>query len=384
MKVGIYASVIASERGHENNVSGHIQVPVQTVRLLQDAGHEVHLITNHFGEDHTLPACLPDGVNLHTVDDGKKRPKNLRGEMPIKGIRPGALLRQVQQIKRVAKSQRLDVLHLFGNVGTAQLGGMLRLAGLRTPVVATLVGAKEHALRKLPSRVLLRRLNAVVTSTQHVADTCSRCGLSAHVIRHGILRDFIQELEGQPVKARHRILYWRDANKENGIDLCMEAFETLAGEFPDVSFDFAIRPSPSEVPGLENFAARTPNIQIHRFPYPPGISLAMLINESLVVVLPFRSLTINPQFAIAESLKAGVPVVTTRLQSNPELVQDWETGRLVAVGESQPIVQAIREMLGDRQRLEEMRRQTSSRFSEKWNWDRYIEGLLDTYRSVIS
>ena len=383
MKIGIYASIIASERGHEKNVSGHIQLPVHTARLLQDAGHEVHLITNRFGDNLTLPAMMPGDVNLHTVDDGRKRPKKLRGEVSTnRRIRPGLLFKQVRQIKRIARTQWLDVLHMFGHIGTLQLGGLLRLSGLRIPIVSTLVGTTDSALETLMSRLLCHRTAAIITSTQYVADTGKRHGLDCHVIRQGVIRDFLTEGGGQPTGPRHRVLYWRDPTKENGVDVCLNAFEAVAPQFPEVSFDLAVRPAADEMPGIDDAAARHENIHVHRFPYPPGTTLAKLINESLIVVLPFRGTSIDPQLAIAESLAAGVPVVTTAIRSNPELVQDRETGWLTPPDESQPIVEALSEMLSDRQRLDKMQRQTAARFSGVWNWNSYVDDLLKVYRSV--
>ncbi len=383
MKIGIFASIIASERGHEKNVSGHIQLPVHTVRLLQDAGHEVHLITNRFSDNLTLPACLPEDVCLHTVEDGRQRPQMLRGEPPTnKAIRPGLLFRQLLQIKAVVKTHRLDVLHLFGQTGTAHLGGLLRLVGLRAPVVVSLLRTNDKALRTLASRVLCRRPAAIIASTQYIAETGNRHGLSVRVIRHGIIRNLVEELGNQPVGPRHRVLFWRDPTETNGVDVCLKAFEAVAPNFPDLSFDLAIRPATDELPGIDDTASRYPNIHVHRFPYPPGVSMPMLINESLIVVLPFRETSIDPQLAIAESLAAGVPVVTTAIRSNPELVRDRETGWLTPPGEAQPIVEALQEMLGDRQRLDQMQRQTAALFSKVWNWDSYVDELLDVYRSV--
>ena len=38
MKIGVYVSVIAGQKGFENNVSGHIQVPLRSIEELQKAG----------------------------------------------------------------------------------------------------------------------------------------------------------------------------------------------------------------------------------------------------------------------------------------------------------------------------------------------------------
>ncbi len=57
MKIGVIVSAIDGQEGYENNVSGHIQVPLRSCNELLDAGHDVQLITNEFGEGRSLPFC---------------------------------------------------------------------------------------------------------------------------------------------------------------------------------------------------------------------------------------------------------------------------------------------------------------------------------------
>jgi glycosyltransferase involved in cell wall biosynthesis len=182
---------------------------------------------------------------------------------------------------------------------------------------------------------------------------------------------------------RHRILFWREPTRNNGADLCVAAFDRLAPQFPDVSFDFAIRPVPErEVPGLAELEARHDNVHVHRFPYHGGPGLPELIAESLLVVMPFRKLTINPQLAIAESLAAGVPVIASDIGSNPEIVEHGRTGMVLPVGEPEPIADAVRRLLGNRAQLLEMGRCAAATMAERWNWNGYVEELVTLYRQV--
>ena len=110
----------------------------------------------------------------------------------------------------------------------------------------------------------------------------------------------------------------------------------------------AVRPIWNEVDGLDALAQTHSNVHVFRFPYEDGVTLPRLIAESLLVVMPFRSLSVNPQFAIAESVAAGVPVVTSDLDSNPEIVFDGINGALVPVGELEPLNRVLHDLLGDR------------------------------------
>lgn len=383
MNIGIYASIIASEKGHERNVSAHIQLPLETARRLKDLGHDVHLITNRYKPNLTLPECLPANVPLHLVEDGRKRPEQLRGAKGRGGIRPLVMRRQLSQIRQVARSESLDVLHLFGVLRTGMLGGVLRLTGLQAPVVLTVAGGISGQWRAPLNRCLLRRIGMIITSTRYTTGLIESLGHEVELVRHGIVRNLTAELGDEKAGPRNRVLFWRDPSPENGADLCRDAFDRLAPEFPDVHFDFAVRPIWNEVDGLDALAQTHSNVHVYRFPYEDGVTLPRLIAESLLVVMPFRSLSVNPQFAIAESIAAGVPVVTSDLDSNPEIVFDGINGALVPVGELEPLNRVLHDLLGDRPRLETMRRSAAASFAEHWNWESYATQLIEIYDRII-
>lgn len=382
MRIGIYASAVGSERGHERNVSAHIQLPVHTLQLLRDAGHDAHLVTTRFGPEHVLPAVIPDDVPVHLVEEGRRRPKKRRGGGKKKGVRPVGLIRQLHQMKTLARRERWDALHVFGLSRTALLGGLVKTIGLDVPVIATLVaGNLPPQPGRLP-RYLLGRLDAIIASTDYAAGQVRALGHEVSVIRHGVIRDLVRELvERHPESTpgpRHRVLFWRDPNLMNGADLCVEAFGRLAPDFPEYSFDLAIRPTQTEVPGIAELEAAHDNVHVFRFPYSDGVSLPLLMAESTLVVLPFRKLTVDPQLSTAESLAAGVPVVTSDVRSNVELVEDGVTGAIVPL-DAGAIEASIRALLQDPARLEQMRAGTAARFTHRWNWDQYVDDLVAVY-----
>lgn len=383
MRIGHYVAVVSRRLGEGLNVSGHIQLPLHSLSLLRDAGHDVHLITHRFGADRSIPACMPQDVPIHFVDDARVRGGNFNPALGNKqGLRLGRLRRQVVQMKQIASEERLDVLHFYGNTRTITLAGLTRWCGLKCPVIVTLCGAPQQR-RFLPFKFLSRRVSAVLTATAFVRDECARGGLEVQLLRHGLIRDLTTELDGETVQPRHRVLFWREASEWNGGDVCLEAFDELAPEFPDLSFDFAIRKFWQEVPGLAELERRHANFHVYRFPYPDGMSLAKLIAESLLIVLPFRRLSFQPQLAIAESLAAGVAVVSTEIESTPELITPGRTGTLVASGNAPALVEAIKTMLCERERTLEMGRQSALDLAREWNWDGYARTLESVYNRAL-
>jgi glycosyltransferase involved in cell wall biosynthesis len=73
--------------------------------------------------------------------------------------------------------------------------------------------------------------------------------------------------------------------------------------------------------------------------------IADILAAADVVVLP--SLSEGFPFVLLEALAMGCPVVASRVNGVPELIEDHKTGLLVPAGDSQALSRAIREVLSD-------------------------------------
>lgn len=385
MRIGVYVSVAAVRQGYERNVSGHVQIPLHFLKLLRDAGHDAVLITTNYDEAHTLPECMPAGAPVQLVEDARTRGSVHHAKGHVRpGVRLGGLRRQLGQIRDIALRERLDVLHLFGMNRTAHMGGLLRFIGVQCPIVCTVFHADAPERFGAVKRQLWRRCDAILTATEFVQRRLAALGVNAQIVRHGVVRDLRRELGDEPVGVKRRVLFWRDPSFNNGADICAQAFDALAPQFRDFSFDFAVRPYWAEIEGLDDVAHRHENVHVYRFPYEPGISLPRLVLESLCVVLPFRRLTINPQLAIAESLAAGAPVVATDLRSTPELITQGRNGELIPVGDAEAARCAIERIIGDRERALRMGRDAAVDLRMHWNWDHTVEQTLAVYESCLA
>ena len=361
-------------------------MPLRAMQLLADAGHEVHLITNPPTEDRPdLPDMLPNNITIHYVQDGRKRTKVVDGVGgKSTGISIRSFIKQLRQIKSIVKKHDFELFHAYGYGGTATLTAMLRFAGVRIPKVVTLYGlrdvndSKDSIFRNMWSSLTL------VSPTTYVAQLCAQSKLEAITIRHGSIRNFVNELGDEPIRPSRRVLFWRDPTLENGADICVEAFNTLAPKYPDVTFEMAIRPHWNEIDGIATLEAEHENVHIHKFPYQDGVTLADLVTGSCIIALPFRKHSIHPQLAIAESLSAGVPVITSDLCSAPELVQDGKTGRVVPVGDVQATTDAIDQLLADPDGTKAMGVDASETMKNEWGWDHYVEEITKVYEMVIS
>jgi glycosyltransferase involved in cell wall biosynthesis len=379
MNVGIFVAGIGVPPGRESNVSGHVQLPMRSCDALLERGHQPHLITNTFDADYVLPDVVRarGQAPLHFVPDGRRRGR-VGMQNQKAGYRPLAMLRQLQMMKRLARELELDVLHLFGVVRTAGLGGVLKAVGVKTPVAVTIY-------QPLHSKLwtgMYRRVDALVASTEFVAHQSRRLGLVVELIRPGIVRDLHEELGAAAVGPRRRVLFLREATHEAGGDQVLEAFDRLAPQHPDYSFDLAVRANRHEAPGVDELAARHANVNVYRYPYPAGVSLASLMAEAVCAPLPFRRLTTHPQLAVAESLLAGVATIASDIGSNNELVRHGATGLLIPPDDAGALAAAIERLLADRERTLAMGRAARQDVMERWNWRRYGDSLVELYERL--
>ena len=73
MKIAFYVQRVASAPGFRNNISAHVQLPVKTMLLLRERGHDVELITTEFGADLELPEIIDDSFTIRQVPYGTKQ-----------------------------------------------------------------------------------------------------------------------------------------------------------------------------------------------------------------------------------------------------------------------------------------------------------------------
>ena len=384
MKVGFYIQRVASAPGFENVVSAHVQLPVKTMNLLRGEGHEVQLITTEFGENRTLPDCVPTDVTIHKVIYGSYQGDDLVMFTGNKsGLRPLKLIKQLFQLKHIIEKEKFDILHFSGSNRIVYLLGLLSLISVLPPIVLTINTGQlsEHSPAK---RFFWKKVSAVITSTEFFKRKLAAEGITAVVIKHGTPQDFKQEIHKIRVNSpRHRVLFWRDPSIENGTDVCLKVFEQLAPKYPGVSFDLAVRPHWKPVAGIKKLSAAYDNVSLYEFPYERGITIAELLAESICVLLPFRELSTHPQISALESLQASTAVVTTALDSNFELIESGRNGYLMPVGDVQKTTEIVKMLLDNRKHAARIGECASLDIARKWNWDNYVSQLLSIYYWTI-
>lgn len=90
------------------------------------------------------------------------------------------------------------------------------------------------------------------------------------------------------------------------------------------------------------------------------------------------TLTEGISLTLLEAMATGLPVVTTRVGGNPEVVQDGRTGRLVKAGCPERLANAMREMLLDRDAWPVMGELARQRIEQHFN----VRNMVRQYESL--
>ena len=355
----------------KSTISAHAKLPMYTIKLLQEAGHTIELITNDFNKDEYLPFFTPgDGLTIHRTIDGRRleNAPDVQSDTMI-GVSLVKFIKQILRIKQIVNKNNYDVVHFFGGGAMALFAGIFKIIGGKAPTIVTFNTGNIPTRFWFISKYFWKYISVVITSTEYMRNNCLQAGVPARIIRHGITRNIIDELGKENVGGKHRVLFWRDPTVENGADVCVKVYERLAPKYPGVCFDFALRPHCAPVPGIKELSEEYKNVNVYDFPYKNGVSLASLMAESICVLLPFRKLSCHPQFAVIESMLSRTPVITTAIDSNVELIINGASGYLTPVGDVDATAKAVEDILNDRQNVSRIGNEAYEQINSNWNWD---------------
>lgn len=376
MKVGIFVTAAFCRKAYLDAISGHVQIPLMAAKLLVDAGHDVALITTKERATDVLPSVSAGNIAVHVVDHASKL-------WPEKGPVRRKAPKQARQLLSLLRNESFDIVHFFGGSNTGWLLSFLKLLGTNSqaffsPVKAPKIGSSD--LRAKVMKVAFRHIDMIVATSEYVRHSWAlllgegKC----RSLRPGIMKDIRIPRDNA---LRNSVLFWRNADYQNGADLATEAFRQLAPRYPDVRFVFAVRPHDILENELLALQRHVSNIDVHIYPYKEGVTLPGLLENALFVVQPFRSLSLNPQMSILESLYAGVPVIATKVESNEELIKDAENGLLIPPDDGSALTCAIQRLLENRNLLAELTKRARVLTKEHWNWESFGKGLLSVYEN---
>lgn len=320
--IAIYTQSIFTSMEFEHVVSGHNQFAVKTAEILAQQGFRVHIYTTSIKKEYIAPSWVPAEASIRLLTH-----LHSAGHSKLNSII--SHIKKIIELRRYLKEDNAQIIHGFGGHSLAVIFCFLRIMHPRITLIITPVPDLEFPEKRgwlqLLLRLAWRSSTRILCTAPHILDQGKEKNLPVNpkIARPGLFKKMIPNQHGP----RNTVLFWRNPDRNNGADIAIEVFARIAKKYENINFVFAVRPGPPLIEDMETLSATYLNVKTYVFPYSEGITIEKLLSQSMLVLLPFRKLSINPQMAILESLGAGVPVLTTRIGGTPDIIIDGEIGR---------------------------------------------------------
>jgi glycosyltransferase involved in cell wall biosynthesis len=310
-------------------------------------------------------------IDVHVVDSSPKRLKQEGTPLTIWDA-----LRAVRVIARVGlRVWRADRLVLFGSNGflarmAPPIVGLARLA--RTPCYVRPFGGSlaEFCEDLLPARrerllQALRACDGVIAETRLLQTRLAEVTGRSVTYLPGYRTISPNAEASRDARRRHgelRVLFLGHVREEKGVGVLLESLRELEEQGEPVRCDIF---GPIYGSGGEQLEAKLRETGTARY-------RGTLPQHELWSTLARYDALVFPSFyqgeghagVVIEAMVAGLPVVTTRFRSLPELVEDGVNGLLVPPGDAKALADALRMLAGDRDRLQRMAEASRSRAAD--------------------
>lgn len=368
-RVGLFVTAALLPPETHEMVSGHVRIALRTAEILQEEGYDVTVFTTE-GEG-TLPVKGASRVNLVTL------PLHTLGDTAYRPVQAG---RQLAQLWGHLRRGSYRVFHTFGAGRVSLQAALFRILGAVPRCVVSITTPDERRLQHPLARFALAQADAVVAMTETAASQLRRMGIRRVVVaRPGITKEVTG---GRRLFPGRTVLYWRYGTEMDCADLCVAAFDILAGLFGDTQFVFAVPAWSPFLKAMTGLAARHTNVHVFTVPY-PGFTTRDLLASADLCVLPFREPSLHPQLTLLECLYSGTPVVTTNVGSNAEVLRGGAAGILLDKPTVAGICDAVGRLLEDESRRATYAQEAAAA-ARGWNWAEYRQRIMQIYGNLDS
>jgi phosphatidylinositol alpha-mannosyltransferase len=318
------------------DVPGGVQSHVlQLAEVMRARGQDVSVLAPSSSH---VP--LPDYV----VSGGKAVPIPYNGSVARLRFGPATH----RKVKRWLAEGEFDVLHL--HEPNAPSLSMLALMVAEGPIVATFHTSTTKSFTLSVFQSILRPWHEKIVGRIAVSDLARRwqieaLGSDAVEIPNGVdVGSFANApvLEGYPRPGKTVLFLGRFDERRKGMDVLLRALPGLVQHFPDVEVLIVGRGDDDEL--REEAGSLGGNLRF----------LGQVDDEEKAAALRSADVYCAPNtggesfgIVLVEAMAAGTPVVASDLDAFRRVLQDGEVGRLVPVGDSNALAEALVEVLAD-------------------------------------
>jgi glycosyltransferase involved in cell wall biosynthesis len=314
----------------------------------------------------------------------------LARELEAAGVRVELLgargLRDLRAMLRLARALRgADLVQTWELVGNVLGGAAAALA--RAPVVATIATVLGHGdrspLQEKAERAALRLARAVVTNCE--------AGRASVIARYAIAREKIDVVPNAVAVPAERAPEPRALGFERGPVVLSLA--RLAPEKEPLALLRAFASAGVKEAGLAFAGAGPLRDELEREARELGVldrvrflgaradGPTLPLDADLVALASSREGMPN---ALLEAAACGRAVVATSVGGVPEVVRDGETGVLVRPGDEEAFAAALRTMMMDARRREEMGARARARMCDEFSLAKHVTRMKGVYERATS
>jgi glycosyltransferase involved in cell wall biosynthesis len=352
-------------------------VAFEFVRRLAERGHTVHVASPEINVSGLLPASL----HLHETAGGGA------------GTRLRYMLAVRRLYARLSDRCRVDIVHQLNPVFT---GISLAFAGARAPVVLGSFLAEwpdGKVMRSARSRIVtgLKRRVASLQQRQARALLVTTPGAAHRIVDQHFNRQKIVHLPHgidpwlyRPsygsAPAQPAIVFLGGLERRKGIYTLLEAFPRVRAAIPAARLIVGGE-------GHENLQVAQ---KVATLPEPDAVTVLgcvaradvpRLLASATVFALPSNGEPFG--MSLLEAMASGKPVVVTDA-GGPHYIVDSDGGRKVPPNDPVALADALIEILASPELQRRMGEHNRALIENVYSWDRVIDRLEETYRSVIA
>lgn len=309
-------------------------------------------------------------------------------------MKPGFNVREALRIARWARAEGFDLLHSHGFKFNILLG-MLPFNVRRLPIISTLHGYTEQSFKRkmgiyaFIDRLILRYSQAVVLVSEHMRNLKSLSHIPAarvHVIPNGISTHSVvstdilnSEVSSFIKKNVFNFLVIGRLSKEKNINLAIEAVSRLRNEGHCLGLYIV-----GDGPEKHNLLALVEDRNLGSY-----VKFSGYLNdaESLMgffdaLLLP--SLTEGLPIVVLEALRARLPVLASAVGGVPAILDHGESGYLFENDNLESLLQRIREVTTQPERLEVIKRTAYEKFLVRYSSVAMAQSYKKVYQGVLA
>lgn len=283
--------------------------------------------------------------------------------------------------------RKIDVAHLH----VAERGSFVRkgllvklLHTFNIPVVLHHHGAEFEPWYESCSPRMKRWINSVLTTadvnivlSRRLEPMISEKAPKAHVMAlYNAVPTFATNLYEPD---RKEVLFLGRLGERKGVYLLLEAIKRLDAELPkDIRFNLCGDGEVEQV--TEKVKEMGIAHRIAHIGWTAGELKEQILSRTVANVLP--SYNEGLPMTILETMARGIPNLSTRVASIPEVIKDGETGLLIDPGDVDQLTDALRKLLMDRDLRIKLSRNSYNLINERFSLESSVRTLTEIYNHL--